>query len=88
MVDLVGKVYVYMVSNTIRAEDNRIIPCICIKNEPGYYLTDYRWSTDIANAQKSADRMNKMLGHTPEEAALIIASTMKTRFIREGRLFQ
>lgn len=66
---------VYVILETVKAEDGGYIPCVAVEGEKGYYRTDWNWGTDLALAQKICDQKNAALGFTPEQALLTVLST-------------
>ena len=67
----------YTIMETQVTDKGEYIPCICIENHGGFYLTDWAWGTDLEKARECADEKNAELGLTKEEAMKIVFSTMK-----------
>ena len=67
---------VYMILETVRADDGGYIPCIAVEGVSGYYKTDWNWGTDLELAKKCCNDKNEKLGFSPKEAYLIQCTTM------------
>ncbi len=70
----------YTILETVTSEDGQFIPCIVKENEMGYFKTDWLWGKDLKLAQQCADEKNEGLGHTPEDVAIIVASSFPKNF--------
>jgi hypothetical protein len=62
---------------TVVDEQGRIIPCIAVENQQGYYKTDWRWGTDWEMARGLAREYNDKLGLTEQDVIEIQLSTMR-----------
>lgn len=49
---------------------------IVVPDEPGYYATDWDWGTDRETAEACAEEMNRKLGLTEEQAAIMVLRSM------------
>ena len=67
---------VYVILETVRADDGGYIPCIAIQGEKGYYKTDWNWGNDLQVANKICDEKNLALGFSPKTAYKIVLSSM------------
>ncbi len=70
----------YAIPETVINEKGEYIPCIVKEGESGYFKTDWSWGKDLKLAQQCADEKNKALEHTPEDVAIIIASSFPKNF--------
>ena len=67
----------YFINDFATATDGGFIPCIAVRGEKGYNLTDWNWGTDKELAEKCADKKNEALGLSNDDVMEIICSTMR-----------
>ena len=68
--------FIYFVMQTQRASDGQYIALTCEENVRGYHLMDWKWGTDFAHAEATAQSMNDRMGISKEEAFKIQMSSM------------
>lgn len=60
---------VYLVQETVRAEDGGYIVCIAEENSPGYWRTDWNWGTDKEIIDDLLIKKNALLLEMPFQTA-------------------
>lgn len=71
------KKHAIVILETQQDDMGNYIPCIVKEGETGYHPTDWKWGTDLKEAEALADDYNKKLGLTEEEAYTIILQSMR-----------
>ena len=66
-----------VILETVKDDMGNYVPCIVKEGETGYYLTDWKWDTDLKEANELADDYNKKLGLTKEEAYTLVLQSMR-----------
>lgn len=66
-----------VILETVKDDMGNYIPCIAKAGETGYYTTDWKWGTDLKEANALADDYNAKLGLTKEEAYTLILQSMR-----------
>ena len=66
----------YFIQETVRDEDGGYIPCIAIRNEAGFYKTDWNWGDDLEIAKQCAKDKNEAMEMSEREVAEIVLSSI------------
>jgi hypothetical protein len=70
----------------ITAPDGQYIPCIAIRDQAGYYKTDWLFGRNKEQAQRWIDEQNERLGLSPKEAFDLVLSSLRAQ--SRGRFSQ
>ena len=71
------KKHAIVILETCKDDMGNFIPCIVKEDETGYYTTDWKWGTDLKEANKLAKEYNTKLGLTQEEAYSLVLQSMR-----------
>lgn len=71
------KNHAIVILETVKDDMGNYIPCIVKEGETGYYLTNWKWGTDLKEANALADDYNVKLGLTKEEAYTLVLQSMR-----------
>ena len=58
---------------------------IAVEGESGYYMTDWFWGDNLETAEQIARSKNEAMGVSPEDARLIVLSTMRKGAVENPR---
>lgn len=74
---MVEKNHAIVILETKQDDMGNYIPCIVKEGETGYYMTDWKWGTNLKEANALADDYNAKLGLTKDEAYTLVLQSMR-----------
>ena len=71
------KKHAIVILETCKDDIGNFIPCIVKEDETGYYTTDWKWGSDLKEANEFAKDYNAKFGLTQDEACSLVLQSMR-----------